>query len=217
MKEDAVLTVFMSSKGGSGTTVTACASALRAASHHGSALFIDLCGDVPAALGMAEPNTPGINEWLAENQTADGESLMLLGNSTNNGLIVIHRGGKFVEGQPRWCELAHVLSTIQMPVFIDAGTGYVPDELRSLATHVILVTRQCYLSLRRATLLPKPTGVVVVEEEGRALQAKDIEYVIGAPVLSTIPVTAAMSRAVDAGLFTTRYEDVMGKHLPDLS
>lgn len=207
----------MSSKGGTGTTVTACASALHGATKSGSALLIDLCGDVPAALGMSEPNTPGINEWLAENQTADGEALLLLGNSTANGLIVVHRGDKFVEGQPRWCDLAHVLSAMPMPVFVDAGTSYVPDELRHIAKHVVLVTRQCYLSLRRATLVPKPTGVVVVEEDGRALNAKDIEYVIGSPVLATIPVVPAVCRAVDAGLFTSRYEQVIGAHLPELS
>ncbi len=206
----------MSAKGGSGTTTTACASALHAAAQHGSAVFIDLCGDVPAALGMAEPNTPGINEWLAENQTADGEALLLLGNSTANGLIVVHRGDKFVEGQPRWCDLANVLSTLPMPVFIDAGTSYVPDELRHIAKYVVLVTRQCYLSLRRATLCPKPTSVVVVEEEGRALNARDIEYVIGSPVIASIPVTTAVARAIDAGLFTTRYKDVCGSHLPEL-
>jgi hypothetical protein len=206
----------MSSKGGSGTTVTACASALRAATEYGSALFIDLCGDVPAVLGMSEPTSPGVNEWLAENQTADSEALVLLGNSTANGLIVIHRGDKFVEGQPRWCDLAHALSHMPMPVFIDAGTSYVPDELRHVAQHVVLVTRPCYLSLRRATLLSKPTGVVVVEEEGRALNAKDIQYVIGSPILSTIPMTPAVSRAVDAGLFATRYEQVIGQHLPEL-
>lgn len=212
-----MLTIFMSSKGGSGTTVTACASALHAASQRGSAVLIDLCGDVPAALGMAEPNTPGINEWLAENQTADGEALVLLGNSTSNGLIVIHRGDKFVEGQPRWCDLAHILSTLPMPVFIDAGTSFVPDELRHIAKHVVLVTRQCYLSLRRATLIPKPTSVVVVEEEGRALRARDIEYVIGSPVIATIPFKTPISRAVDAGLFSTRYQDTCAEHLPELS
>ena len=204
-----MLTIFMSSKGGSGTTVTACASALHAASAHGNALFIDLCGDVPAALGMAEPNTPGINEWLAENQTADGEALVLLGNSTGNG-------DKFVEGQPRWCDLAHVLSTLPMPVFIDAGTSFVPDELRHMAKHVVLVTRPCYLSLRRATLIPKPTGIVVVEEEGRALRSRDVEYVVGSPVIATIPSKTAVARAVDAGLFTTRYKDTCAEYLPEL-
>jgi hypothetical protein len=129
---------------------------------------------------------------------------------------VVHRGDKFVEGQPRWCDLANILSTLPMPVFIDAGTSYVPDELRHIAKHVVLVTRQCYLSLRRATLCPKPTSVVVVEEEGRALNARDIEYVIGSPVIASIPVTTAVARAIDAGLFTTRYKDVCGSHLPEL-
>lgn len=210
-----MITVLTSSKGGSGTTITAASCSLQSALKNGSALLIDLCGDVPAALGMSEPSTEGINEWLAENQTANSEALILLGNTIDNGLIVIHRGSKFVEGQPRWAELATVLQRFPMPVFIDAGSAYLPDELRMIADRVWLVTRQCYLSLRRATQLPTPTGVIVVEEEGRALTSRDVANVVGAPVVATIPVTANMARSVDAGLLVSRVAQLIGSHLPE--
>jgi hypothetical protein len=212
-----MLSVFTSSKGGSGTTVTACACALQSASLTGSALLIDFCGDVPAALGLAENTAPGINDWLAEEQTADGEALMLLGTATGQGLIVVHRGSKFVEGQPRWADLAKVLSSLPMPVFIDAGNAYLPEELRTVSQNIILVTRACYLALRRATASPKPTSIVVIEEQGRALTARDVEHVIGVPVIAQIPIEAKISRAVDAGLFVTRYEQVISQFLPELN
>ena len=58
-------TVFYSPKGGSCTTVTAAAQAVISASSKGDTtptVIVDLGGDMPAVLGVAEPDTPGINE-----------------------------------------------------------------------------------------------------------------------------------------------------------
>ena len=52
-----------SAKGGSGTTVIAAALGL-VLSHHRPTLLVDLGGDAPAALGMAEPSGPGVHDWL---------------------------------------------------------------------------------------------------------------------------------------------------------
>ena len=49
-----MLTIFHSPKGGSGTTVTAASFALATAAHHGKAMFIDMCGDARAVLGLAD-------------------------------------------------------------------------------------------------------------------------------------------------------------------
>ena len=46
-------TIFMSPKGGNCTTVTATAYALLLAASGIPTVLIDLCGDVPAAAGMA--------------------------------------------------------------------------------------------------------------------------------------------------------------------
>jgi hypothetical protein len=68
-----------------------------------------------------------------------------------------------------------------------------------------LVTRPCYLSLRRAaTIGIRPHGVVVLVEPGRALRADDIAAVVGAPVVAEVPIDASVSRAVDAGLLAGR-------------
>ena len=208
--------LFMSPKGGNCTTVTASSVALLGAINKQNTLLIDLCGDVPATLGIGEPTRPGINDWLAENNSADAPSLVLLGEPVIDGLVVVHRGSKFVEGQPRWNHLAQAVTQLSHNVIIDAGTGFIPAEIAQAVEMITMVTKPCYLSLRRATTLPRPHNVAVVREEGRALTVSDVGNVLGVPVIAEIPHGAAIARAVDAGLLPTRVEQLFGTHLSRL-
>ena len=203
-------TIFMSPKGGNCTTVTATAYALLMAARDTHTVLIDLCGDVPAAAGMAEPTTPGINDWLSESSTSDAQALVTLGTPFDNGLVIVHRGSSFVEGQPRWSDLANAITTLPMNIVIDAGTTFLPDELRRAVTHVTMVVKPCYLSLRRASRMQRPTQLFVVCEESRALTIKDVGHVLGMPVTCEIPYTPAISRAVDAGMLPSRAEQLFG-------
>jgi hypothetical protein len=73
------------------------------------------------------------------------------------------------------------------------------------ATRSVLVTRACFLSLRRALAAPvQPSQVILLREPGRALNAADIEDVVGAPVIAEVPLDPAVARAVDAGLLASR-------------
>ena len=56
--------VCWSAKGGSGTTVVSAALAL-VLSQSRPALLVDLAGDLPATLGIAEPTGPRVLDWLA--------------------------------------------------------------------------------------------------------------------------------------------------------
>ena len=206
-------TIFVSPKGGNCTTVTAAAHALLSAQRGNVTLLIDLCGDVPSVLGMIEPDTPGINDWLSESNVSDAESMVRLGTPHTDGLVVLHRGHRFVDGEPRWTALAEAIKTIPHTVHIDAGTGFVPDEFLDALDTVSMVTRPCYLSLKKATRMRKPTNVCVIREEGRALTVGDVGNVIGAPVAAVIPYEAAISRAVDAGLLASRAEQLLGRHI----
>ena len=88
-------------------------------------------------------------------------------------------------------------------IIIDTGTR--PVTGCDTAATMLLVTRPCYLALRRAADTPlRPCGVVLINEPGRALTATDIEAVLGRPILATVPYDPAISRAVDSGLLTTR-------------
>ncbi len=200
----------MSPKGGNCTTVTATAYALLMAAQGTNTVLIDLCGDVPAAAGMAEPTTPGVNDWLSESSLSDAQALVTLGTPFDNGLVVVHRGSSFVEGQPRWSDLANAITTLPMNIVIDAGITFLPDELRRAVTHVTMVVKPCYLSLRRASRMQRPTQLFVVCEESRALTIKDVGHVLGMPVTCEIPYTSAISRAVDAGMLPSRAEQLFG-------
>jgi hypothetical protein len=206
-------TIFMSPKGGNCTTVTATAYALLLAASGTPTVLIDLCGDIPAAAGMAEPTTPGVNDWLGESSTSNAQSLVTMGTPFDNDLVIVHRGSSFVEGQPRWADLANAITTLPMNIIIDAGTSFIPDELRQAVSHITMVVKPCYLSLRRASRMQRPTQLFVVCEDGRALTRKDVGHVLGMPVTCEIPYTPAISRAVDAGMLPTRAEQLFGPFL----
>jgi hypothetical protein len=149
---------LIQAKGGQGTSVTACAVALRAA---GEGRTVRLDGHDRDSLA-AILGTPG-----------DGPVIpgLVLG-ANNQGVcdLVVHDG-----------PAPHGVS--------------------------LLVTRPCYLALRRALhedATSNASGVVAVMEPGRALGCDDIAAVLGLPVVATIPVRADIARAVDAGVLADR-------------
>jgi MinD-like ATPase involved in chromosome partitioning or flagellar assembly len=193
--------VCWSVKGGSGTTVVSAALAL-VLSRTRSALLVDLAGDAPAALGLAEPCGPGVLDWLAS-PTADHAALAHLAVPVTDTLHLLPRGHDGAAA-PRWGDLAAALAAVG-DVVVDAGTGLPPGELLAAATQSLLVTRPCYLALRRAVAAGvQPTGIVVLEEPGRALNCRDIERALGAPVVAELAYDPAVARAVDAGLLASR-------------
>ena len=92
----------------------------------------------------------------------------------------------------------------------DFGTQRPPDAIVDEARAELLVVRACYLALRRAARLERPpTGVVLIEEPGRALVARDVEVVVRAPVVARVPFDERIARTVDAGLLSTRMPDTL--------
>jgi Flp pilus assembly CpaE family ATPase len=202
-----MVTVCWSPKGGSGTTVVATSLALVLAREHGSALLVDLDGDVPAALGLAEPAGPGVLDWLGT-VDADGEALDRLAVDAHDHLSLVARGEAVEATWPvgRMEALAHVLATRPHPVVVDAGRWRTAvHPLVASATSSLMVLRPCYLGLRRAISVPvRPSGVVLVNEPGRALGRRDIEEVLGVQVVATVELDPQVARAVDAGLLSSR-------------
>jgi hypothetical protein len=97
---------------------------------------------------------------------------------------------------------------------VDAGTGRPPEHLVRVADRSLLIARACYLGLRRAVALEaRPTGVVLVEEPGRALRARDVESALDAPVVATLALDPAVARAVDAGLLAARLPRLLQREL----
>ena len=204
--------LFTSAKGGNCTTTTAAAWSLLHAGRGEHVCIVDLCGDQPATLGIAEPVGPGVHDWLGEHSSANVGQWWAMATRVTAELSVIHRGAPHVDGAPRWEDLADVLRAAPCTVVIDAGVGFVPPVLREIALSV-LVTRPCYLALRRATLAARPDHVMVIKEEGRALTVRDVEHVLGVTQSTVVPWSSHISRAVDAGLLPSRAETLFGDAL----
>ncbi len=211
--------VCWSVKGGSGTTVVASTIALmRAAESQRGALLVDLAGDVPAVLGLAESSGPGINDWFANCIHGSRMTLQSIAIQATANLQIIARGSKQLDAKEKenrnFAELCAALKTFDLPIIVDAGCGLPSPDLLAQASSSLLVTRPCYLSLRRAAQLSvSPTGIVLITETGRALGKHDVEAVIGAPVVAEISFDAAIARAVDAGLLASRIPTIMSKQL----
>jgi len=193
-----------SAKGGSGTTVIAAALALVLSQRDATTnptTVVDLAGDLPAALGIAEPAGPGVRDWMASS-TADAAALQRLCVAVSDTLQLLPVGNA-LPIIDRWADLAETLR--RHAVVVDAGTGVPPAPLIAAADHNLLVTRPCYLALRLATASGvQPTGIVLVGEPGRALTARDIERAVGAPVVAELHYDPTVARAVDAGLLAAR-------------
>ena len=196
-----MISVCWAVKGGSGTTVVATAMAIAASA---PTLLVDLAGDVPAVLGIPEPDGPGVFDWLSSE--APSSRLAALEMRVDGQATVLPCGRLAPVTPQRWQEFATWLRSERRNVVVDAGsTGEPPPAIVRSADHALLVTRPCYLAMRAATRSSaRPTGVVLVDEPGRALRARDVEASVAAPVVATVLLDPAIARAVDAGLLLAR-------------
>lgn len=85
---------------------------------------------------------------------------------------------------------------------------------------VILVTKACFLALtaaRRGMELAHaaPDGYILLREPGRALDAEDVDAVLGVPLLATVDYDPAVARCIDAGLLRSRLPRQLA-HLKEL-
>lgn len=195
-----------SSKGGAGCSVSAAALALLAC-ERGEVLLVDLAGEQGAVLGVADAGGPTLSDWLAATGAPPPDALARLERPVAPGLHLVAVDPR-TEPDPapgRALLLAELLAAERRTVVVDLGlwsARWTPVVER--AGRRILVTRLCYLALRRASTGPSPSGVVVVAEPGRALGPSDVTAVVDAPVVAVVPVDPAVARLVDAGLLATR-------------
>lgn len=211
-----MLIACWSAKGGAGTTVVATSlSLILSRRAPAGALLADLGGDVPAALGLPEPEGPGLAAWLAGGADVPADALARLEVPAPAGLSLLPRGdGALDPGRSE--VLTALLAAEPRPTVVDCGdaTDGVALVVASGAARSVLVTRACYLSLRRAMAAPiRPSEIVLVEEHGRALSAADVEDVLGVPVVARVSSDPAVARAVDAGLLGARLPRGLAREL----
>ena len=217
------MVVCWSVKGGVGTSVVSVAMAV-ASARRTDTLLIDLGGDLPAMLGLAEPDGPGFCEWLGADAVGV-EAIGRLEHEAGTRLRMVHRGRSSLDGAARAATAAAALAADARAVVVDAGRFGLDDAAdrvrRALlegATRSILVLRPCYLALRRALAAPvRPDGIVLLSEPGRAISRTDVSDVLGRPVLAEIPIDPSIARAVDAGLLASRLPDGLARALCDVA
>lgn len=208
-----MLYAVWSSKGGSGASVIVAATAI-ALARRGGARLADLAGDQPAIFAMAGEPATGLADWLAAGCEAPTEALDRLAVQATPSIALLPRGG--LNAPPDWAgdaaagaALGVALRSGGSHTLVDVGVPTSPATraLVEVADASVMVTRSCYLALRRAVrdeLLVRAAGVVLVEEPGRALGRREVADVLGKPVLAHIEVRPSIARAVDAGVVAQR-------------
>lgn len=210
-----MLVACWSVKGGAGTTVVAASLALLLARETVAGVILaDLAGDAPAVLGLAEPASPGLAGWLGAGPRVPADALARIEVEAAPGLRLLPRGDGELHAE-RAGVLAALLDSSPRPAVVDcgrlagpsrgAGSSPVATEIIGRARQSLLVTRPCYIALRRASQSPlRPTGVVIVNEPGRVLSKTDVHGVVQAPVVAQIELDPKVARLVDAGLLSGR-------------
>ncbi len=201
--------ICWSVKGGVGTSTFAASLALASAETEPT-LLVDLADELPSVLGVDEAGAPGVFDWLGADGDVPPEALRRLELPVSDSLALLpsgDRSGPFLGDRAQ--SLATVLAASSRRVVVDAGCWIDPDisvaGLLAEADDRLLVTRPCYLALRRQrSCSVEPTGVVLIDEEGRSLRRHDVAEVVGAPVIAAPPLDPAVARAVDAGLLGHR-------------
>ncbi len=212
-----MLLALWSPKGGSGTSVlaAACAVALARAPIPGGCRLADLDGDQPAIFGLPKDPPTGLADWIGLAPHVPTDALDRLATEVAPGIVLLPRGDAIAAqgaAADAGAALAVALRDAPVPTVADVGLA---DALWArgvveVADHSVVVVRGCYLALRRAVqspLLEAAAGVVLVEEPGRSLGAREVTDVLGRPLLARIPLRASTARSVDAGVFASRPGD----------
>ena len=199
---------FWAAKGGAGCSVTAAAVALLG-STEAEVLLVDLTGEQPDLLGLGPVDGPNLGDWLAHAGAPPPDALARLERPVTAALRLLTTGpdgaGCHEGARSRLDLLARLLADDGRLVVLDLGRWQDRwSPLHQAARQRILVTRACYLALRRASGGPAPTGTVLVQEPARALGPGDVAEVVDAPVVAVVPVDPTIARVVDAGLLACR-------------
>jgi hypothetical protein len=211
-----MLVACWSSKGGAGASVVSAALALVAAGRSApGAVLVDLAGDLPAVLGQPEPESPGVAGWLGAGTGVPEGALARLEVPVAPSVTLLPRGTAALD-EERAGALATLLVADPRLVVADCGTAPTGAAavVAGAAARSVLVTRACFISLRRAMVSAvRPTEVVLVAEPGRALTRHDVGACLGVPVTAVLELDPSIARAVDAGLLAGRLPRALSREL----
>lgn len=222
-----VIAVF-GMKGGVGVSTVAAMLAVCEAEDRG-ALLVDLCGDMPATIGLGTTKPQGVTDWVEAIDTAPGDALERIETPATEQLGVLLRGRR-VPAASRADLLVARFEREDRAVIIDCGclrpAGALDSPVELLgdlafrtacaqaATTRLLVSRACYLSLRAGAKSPvDPTSVALLSEPHRSLGVDDALAVLDTPVDFDIAVDPVIARLVDSGMLTLKLPRSIKKSL----
>ena len=200
-----MFTILSSPKGGTGTSVVAASLAI-VSSSSSPTLLVDLAGDQAAILGLPQPPI-GLSDWANGMTYREFDEIVSL---CHDNLYLAPTGTFDFEtlNANAWDKLLRALSLKHSEghnIIVDLGRADIPLALRKIVDTCYLVTRPCYLALRRAVDLETAfSGVIVVNEPDRVLTSRDVESVLKLKCVAEIPYTSEISRRVDSGLLKSR-------------
>ena len=200
-----MFTILSSPKGGTGTSVVAASLAI-VSSSSSPTLLVDLSGDQAAILGLPQPPI-GLSDWANGMTYREFDEIISL---CHDNLYLAPTGTCDFEtlNANAWDKLLRALSLKHSEgcnIIVDLGRADIPLALRKIVDTCYLVTRPCYLALRRAVDLETAfSGVIVVNEPDRVLTSRDVESVLKLKCVAEIPYTSEISRRVDSGLLKSR-------------
>lgn len=208
-----MITALLAAKGGVGTSVVAALLAQALAVNGREVLLVDLGGDQPAIFGFDDPDGPGVSDWMTQGSASDAAALRRVEIDASDRLAVLPLGSE-PDVRVGAAALITALREQSRDIIVDAGClagalgpgRAVRASVAAGADRRWLVTRACYLSLRRHQhqLDVTPEAVILLREPGRALGTTDVEAAIGAPVVLEIDIDPSIARSVDAGLLAKR-------------
>ena len=186
------VTVCASAKGGQGCTTIAAVLAVLAAQSNQPTLLLDTRGDAAAILGVSDPASASTFADAITNAVEPCDRLRVAS----------------VAGVRIDTDAISAISELVAAgyrVIVDTGTDHdVLHRFDPLRPQRLLVTRACYLALRRAIGVPfVPDHVVLISEHQRCLTERDVSLALALPFTS-VPYDPAIARSIDAGLLAAR-------------
>ena len=97
--------------------------------------IVDLAGDIPSALGIAEPSGEGVTNWLQQQQPSPIQSLQI---PVTARVSLVPRGDGPLMHHDLTTEhcntLATELDTSNELTVVDAGSGHIPQHINNATT-----------------------------------------------------------------------------------
>lgn len=210
-----MITAFIGSKGGVGTTVTTMTTGKSAKMAGHQVLLVDLTGDIGVVLGCHD-ELPGVAELTSSGATSRA-AVMSTAIDVGSGMMLLPRGNGEIDRKELselWDSISNLPNTVSV---VDAGRG---EEALSMVSedHIrrAVMTECDYQSLHRTrALLESPIAeiddMIVLGHPDRALGLADIEPAAGRRATTYIERNRSVSRWADAGLLLDRAASVKGQ------